>query len=314
MERDTFTKQSPNGSLRSSLKTRSCAGKPKPLECVAREDVDGRRLHTNGPDATGGKAAARPARALQVLRDTNARHRPLPSTKRSPEFRQSVTTQRRARDNKSINYDQLWAELRNRKMAQFMRSTASSRQRSGGSTTPRSAPSETSRTSNDPKKAKLRDADFRQRVLLPRGISFPSETESSDAFAHFGTELPLEGYGALEQMQHTNVWIPTDDQLIENVIREFTYMRNEQLCEAEFANYATENLLRRDPRYPSYDETREWRVERMVELLVKPSTSANSRLRPPPITVSADSLEYDFNFRPDLQYWLSVRPFNPVYR
>ncbi|KAK8912248.1 hypothetical protein VCV18_012606 [Metarhizium anisopliae] len=41
-------------------------------------------------------------------------------------------------------------------------------------------------------------------------------------------------------MQHTNVWIPTDDQLIENVIREFTYMRNEQLCEAEFANYATE--------------------------------------------------------------------------
>ncbi|KFG84084.1 hypothetical protein MANI_024871 [Metarhizium anisopliae] len=199
-------------------------------------------------------------------------------------------------------------------MSQYMRNTASSRQRSGGgSTTPRSAASEISRTSNDPKKAKLRDTDFRKRVLLTRRISFPSATESSDAFAHFETELPSEGYAALEQMQHTNVWIPTDDQLIDNVIREFTYMQNEQLCEAEFASYTAENLLRRDSLYPSYEETREWRVERMIELLVKPSTSANSRLRPPPAIVSADSLEYDFNFKPDIQYWLSVRSFNPDY-
>ncbi|KAJ2897205.1 hypothetical protein MKZ38_004852 [Zalerion maritima] len=90
-------------------------------------------------------------------------------------------------------------------------------------------------------------------------------------------------------------------------------MRNEQLCEAEFATYAKEALLRRDPRHPSHEEAREWRTERMLELVAKPSTSANSRWRPPPLSAGANSLEYDFDVRPDCQYWLSVRSFNPEY-
>lgn len=51
----------------------------------------------------------------------------------------------------------------------------------------------------------------------------------------------------------------------------------------------------------------------MIEPVVKPTTSANSRWRPPPASIRADSLDYDFDVRPDCQYWLSVRSFNPEY-
>lgn len=159
----------------------------------------------------------------------------------------------------------------------------------------------------------MRDANFRERVLLPRQIMFPSTTESSDAFAHFETELLSGGYGALDQMLHTKVWIPINGQLVDDVIREFNYMRNEQLCEAEFATYAKETLLRRDSRHPNYGEARQWRVERMIEPVVKPTSSATSLWRPPPASISADLLDYDFDVRPDCQYWLSVRSFNPEY-
>lgn len=176
-------------------------------------------------------------------------------------------------------------------MSGYLKDTASSQHRSTGALiASRSVTSQSSRVSNDTKKARMRDANFRERVLVPRQISFPSTTESSDAFAHFETEMPSSGYGAVDQMLHTKVWIPTDGQLIGDIIREFNYIRNEQLCEAEFATYAKETL-RRDPRQPNYEEARQWRVERMIEPVVKPSTSANSRWRPPPAIVSADSLE-----------------------
>lgn len=100
-------------------------------------------------------------------------------------------------------------------------------------------------------------------------------------------------------MLHTKVWIPVDNELGDEIFREYTYMKNEQLCEAEFATYAKGTLVCRDPRHPSYEEAGQWMVEHMIEPVVKPNTSANSRWRPPRAYASADSWEYDFDVRPD---------------
>lgn len=180
--------------------------------------------------------------ALRAL-DVNARHLTLPPHQQGPP---------------SNDNDQLWKTLRIQKISGYMKDTASSRHRStGASTTSQSVTSQASRTSTDTKKARMRDTNFRERVLLPRQILFPSTTESSDAFAHFETELPFNGYGTVDQMLHTKVWIPINNQLVNDAIREFNYIRNEQLCEAEFATYAKETLLRRDPRHPNYGEARQ---------------------------------------------------------
>lgn len=180
----------------------------------------------------------------------------------------------------------------------------------------RNASSRTSAVSGETKKARLRDPDFRRKVLLPSGVIFPSTKEFSDAFAHFGTERPhndVAGYREVAHRHHTEVWLSTAKHLIRDVVREYQYMRNEQLYEAEFATYAKKILLRRDPRFPSYEEAREWRTERMIELVAKPTISPGSQCCPPPVIIQADIMEFDFDVRPDCQYWLSVQFFNPSY-
>ena len=164
----------------------------------------------------------------------------------------------------------------------------------------------------------MQDLDFRIKVLTPRGILFPSKSLASNAFAHFGTSRPSDGsatYKDLEGCQHTEVWLTADEQFIRDVNREYTYMRYEGLCEAEFATYAKETLLRRDPRVLDPGEDREWRTERMVEFSAKPGPGAlPGQWQGPPVTEKDSTWkEFDFDIHPDCQYWLSVRAFNPEY-
>lgn len=129
--------------------------------------------------------------------------------------------------------------------------------------------------------------------------------ELSDPFAHFGTEQPPDGpagYRELAHGCHTEVWLDTDGNLVHDVVREYEYMRYEQLCEAEFSTYAQSTLFRRDPRFSSYQEAREWRTERMIQLVTKPTSSTASRWRPHPVTIEADVPDYDFDIRTDSQY------------
>jgi len=204
-------------------------------------------------------------------------------------------------------------------MSGYMRETAASKKRSRGgaaSGTSRASISQASIASGEARRTKLRDPDFRKKVLLPRGVEFPSIGELSDPFAHFGTEQPPDGpagYRELAHGCHTEVWLETDGSFVHDVVREYGYMRYEQLCEAEFSTYAQSTLFRRDPRFSSYQEAREWRTERMIQLVAKPTSSPASRWRPPPVTIEADVPDYDFDIRPDSQYWLSTRSFNPNY-
>ncbi|MCJ1400074.1 hypothetical protein MMC11_003277 [Xylographa trunciseda] len=271
-------------------------------------------------------------RALQPLHLSNPRlqQRTTPvqsvsSYRRTQSSKIQTTAKSRAQTRSTVpstnpkDTEDLWSTLRQQKMSGYSRETEASKNRvkvGPASNTSRTASSRTSAVPGETKKARLKDADFRGKVLLPRGVGFPSTGEFSDAFAHFETHQPdngVAGYREIAHGYHTEVWLSTSEQLVREVVREYQYMQTEQLCEAEFTTYAKETLLRRDPRFPSYEEAREWRTERMIELVAKPTTSPGSRWCPPPVTIQADIAEYDFDVRPDCQYWLSVRSFNPSY-
>ena len=61
------------------------------------------------------------------------------------------------------------------------------------------------------------------------------------------------------------------------IVREYEYMQFERLCGAEFSTFAQSTLFRRDPRFLRYEEAREWRTERIVQLVAKPSLSTTSK-------------------------------------
>lgn len=164
----------------------------------------------------------------------------------------------------------------------------------------------------------MQDADFRRTVLGPRGINFVSRLIGADAFAHFGTYPPSYDnvtYKDLDGCQHTEVWLTADDSFLRDINREYVYMAYERLCEAEFATYAKETLLRRDPRFLEQNKDKEGRVERMVEPSIKSDAvdPHDQWLGPPIIKIDNSTKEFDFDVRPDCQYWLSLRSFNPKY-
>jgi hypothetical protein len=295
--------------------TQSRAGKQRPSQALSRQ-----------------AATKNPIRALQPLQPSNPRlqqRTPIQSlsscrgtqpSKIQTTPKSGVPTRSKYPSTNLKETEKLWDTLRKQKMSRYSRGTEASKNRVKGgpptSDTSQTTSSRASTLSSETKKARLKDHNFRGKVLLARGVAFPSTREFSDAFAHFETQRPHNGAAGYREMgkgYHTEVWLSTDEQLVRDIVREYQYMRTEQLCEAEFATYAKETLLRRDPRFPSYEEAREWRTERMIELVAKPTTSPGSRWCPPPVTIQADITEYDFDVRPDCQYWLSVRSFNPSY-
>ncbi|KAK3059474.1 hypothetical protein LTS18_010787, partial [Coniosporium uncinatum] len=145
-------------------------------------------------------------------------------------------------------------------MSGYLETTKAARNRTKAGSDSAASQTATTRSSNDTtetKKARLRDSAFRQTVLTPRGTSFPPDKEYSDAYAHFNTQPPSNGtagYSELERGRHTDVWLSANDIFVKEIVREYQYMRMEQLCEAEFATYAVEKLLRRDPRFLDCDE------------------------------------------------------------
>lgn len=215
------------------------------------------------------------------------------------------------RDAHALRSDPLPLSYEN--MAKFMRDTESSRSRARKEVSPSRSRTSASQTSKSSTKARVRDADFRCKVLLPRGITIPAAIEQSDPFAHFGTPKPDDRaqYHTLEC--DTAVWLNLTDEAKKQVSLEYHCMQHDRLCEAEFASFAREHLLRRDRRSLEYRETRAWRTERMIELVARPAASDSSKWRPPPAIATANAPEYSFDIRPDCQYWLSISSFNPEY-
>lgn len=197
---------------------------------------------------------------------------------------------------------------------------------SSSNKTPGTRMKKTSKASemSDFKRISPYNSDIVQNVLDPRSIKIFDTDESADtAYGHFGIEVPktrnVAAVDPTKRLPESSIWISTSDIFVKRVAKRYMDMKSRNLCEAEFATYAKEKLLKRDD-FADDEETdiREWRAERWVELVVKPG-SKGTWVAPPiiqdlePATLSSSS-EYSFDVRPDCSYWLSLKAISQEYR
>ena len=188
---------------------------------------------------------------------------------------------------------------------------------------------ETSRKRNAPSDADFKrnspyNPDFMEKVLEPRSIKiFDTNQWPDTAYAHFGIEAPgtrnVAAIDPMKKLPESSIWVDTSDTYVKRVTKSYSEMLSLNVCEAEYATYAKETLLKRDV-FADDEETdvREWRAKRWVELVVKPE-SKHTWVAPPIVdgSESADlfsSSEYSFDIRPDCSYWLNLKAFNEEYR
>lgn len=168
------------------------------------------------------------------------------------------------------------------------------------------------------------DKDFGQRVLEPRSITINEDLHSMKAYKHFEV---LQAVGDRVQYYINNrgaaaspVWLRDEEAFVQDIAREYACMTKRTLCEAEFASYARETLLKRHSRVLDLDQgeyERVWIPERMIELVAKPTPFVWKR--PPLVGKHAKAgdtpyTNYEFDLRPDCAYWLSLQAINPEYR
>ena len=161
-------------------------------------------------------------------------------------------------------------------------------------------------------------------VLEPRSIRISDRRQFPDtAYAHFGIKVSgtprVAAIDPTKMLPESSIWIDTSDAFVKRVTKRYTDMLSRNLCEAEYATYAKEKLLKRDD-FADDEETnvREWRAERWVELVAKPEAK-DTWLAPPiiggPESTNLTSIsEYSFDVRPDCSYWLSLKAFRQDYR
>ncbi|EKG09384.1 hypothetical protein MPH_13590 [Macrophomina phaseolina MS6] len=189
---------------------------------------------------------------------------------------------------------------------------------SSGTHTPTSSSVTGSVSRSRSSRAKTSDPDFRTRVLHPRGITIdPDSSPVLKPWFHFRTPAPpSQGlshfYRSLPGLKDTTVWLEGDEAFIDKVLREYRAMRELEENEAEYAAYAMEALLRREPRGPCLADSRPWWCVRKIEFATKPDEKL---WQAPPVVDSRKSTkEFQFNLRPDCSYWISLQAFNPGYR
>ena len=162
--------------------------------------------------------------------------------------------------------------------------------------------------------ARPTDKDFETEVLGKRRIIINSRHYSTIAFSHFGTSPPTADASShyAELNNDTLVWLDIDNDTAEAIIREYLYMQHFHLCEAEYATFAKEHLLKRDIRTLELNSNRLWKTERMIELVAKPDDVLWQA--PPEMDPTIAGKRYEFDIRPDCSYWLSLQAFNPEYQ
>ena len=101
--------------------------------------------------------------------------------------------------------------------------------------------------------AKPSDNDFYELVLLPRGIVINGSSSSMLSFTHFLTSAPTSQRKAYYQKESgsdaSRVWLEIDEAFVQDVTGEYNWMTTHRSCEAEFALYGKETLIRREIRH-----------------------------------------------------------------
>ena len=166
----------------------------------------------------------------------------------------------------------------------------------------------------------IKDPNFRELFLTPRGISIDDVTcTTSDPFIHFHTVRP-SSYKGLEGLGRTTLWLDAEPTFLEEVTKGYFFMNYHNFCEAEYASFAKENLLKREPWEFILDNNKDSsqrfpRAERMLEFVCKPNGFFWQAPPPPPhLPVnSSENRTYSFDIRPDCSYWISRHAFNSKY-
>jgi len=117
----------------------------------------------------------------------------------------------------------------------------------------------------------------------------------------------------LEGLENLNIWLETDSDFLRETAAQYDCMTADGMCEAEFATFGKERLLKGEPRIRELPEDRKYRPERMIDLVAKPSV--DHKWTKPPVLFSGSSAQfYSFDIRQYCAYWLSLQAFNEDWR
>lgn len=198
---------------------------------------------------------------------------------------------------------------------------------SQGSVSEQTYPSSSRTPSTDPRKTHKRseasserdspyNSVFMENVLKPRYIGILANKFPDTAYAHFDIDVPETRHVAsidpTKKLPESSIWVDTSDAFVQRIKKRYTEMLFRNLCDAEYATYVKEKLLKRD-EFADGEQTyaREWRAERFVELATEPG-SRGPWVAPPIIEGSETAKfisagEYPFDIRPDCAYWVSLQ-------
>lgn len=103
------------------------------------------------------------------------------------------------------------------------------------------------------------------------------------AFSHFGTAEPHHAcdvdYRRLDGLTGASIWLSMDQAAVDAVAAEYKEMRGLGLCENEFATFAKDTFFRGERRSATISEDRQWRAERMLQLICPPKENARQATR-----------------------------------
>ncbi|KAH8902999.1 hypothetical protein BR93DRAFT_971943 [Coniochaeta sp. PMI_546] len=130
-------------------------------------------------------------------------------------------------------------------------------------------------------------------------------TPGAPAFPHFDTDEPHEGasvhYAAMAGLSDAHVWVEVGEWA-SAIAAEYSAIRGLGLCEEEFATFAKDTFLLREPRACAVSEDRRWRAERMLQLVCPPKESAHWRI-PPLLEGNGGETEWTWDIRPDCAHY-----------
>ena len=160
-----------------------------------------------------------------------------------------------------------------------------------------------------------RSKSFEQNVLKSRSIIINQGSIPVTAHAHFDIKEPPplditkhEYYTSIRSVSKSTIWVETDAIFITHLQETYREMVNWKMCEAEFATYAKEKLVKRND---SLDKrSRFFQTMRLVELVNKPEQETANWVPPPLTEAPSPANEFAFDLRPDCAYWISLQGTN----
>jgi len=181
------------------------------------------------------------------------------------------------------------------------------------------------------KNATVRDADFEETQLIPRGIEIHTDWDLdlgalAGAHGYFGSKAPsnpaetrefyrsiVEKSLRVEREIDDSIFLSIDADFVKSVHTAYRILADARAPEPEFKIYAFQNLFIEQYVRLANDPRRQLCVVRSVESSLKPE----SRLwrAPPLIPPNRPTLKpFGFDIYPDCQFWLSDKILNPYYR